>query len=73
MRLPKLMALDVDPVLRTICRSEVNRKVVQRSTSKFFHYLLRDRDADLPLFGAERSQKDDLQFFGDSCAVFEET
>lgn len=60
----------MDPVLRTICRSESGRKDVQRSTSKFLHYLWRDRDPELPVFGAERTAKEDLAFFNQSCSVF---
>lgn len=66
----KAVSLDVDPVLRTICRSESGRKDVQRSTSKFLHYLWRDRDPELPVFGAERTAKEDLEFFNQSCSVF---
>lgn len=66
--------MDVEPLLRTICRSEATRKEVQRSTSKFSHYLLRDRDLDCISFGAEfqRSSKENLEFFSASCSVFKE-
>lgn len=64
------LAVDVEPVLRTICRSEVTRRVVQRSTSKFLHYLQRDREPELRVFGAERSSKAELEFLNDSCSVF---
>lgn len=43
---------------------------MQRSTSKFLHYLWRDRDPELPVFGAERTAKEDLEFFNQSCSVF---
>lgn len=63
-------ALDVEPLLRNICRSEVDRKDTQRAKSKILHYLLRDRELDLPTFGADRSTKEELEFLNERCSVF---
>lgn len=68
----KVVAQDVEPSLRNMCRSECSRRDVQRSTTKFSHYLLRDIDVDLLVFGAERSMKEELERLNGSCSIFKE-
>lgn len=68
-----MLALDVEPILRGICRSECDRKDngKQRSSTKFSHYLLREREFEFPNYVAERSTNEDLEFFTRSCSVFQ--
>lgn len=55
------IALDVEPLLRTICRSERVRTQTERRSSRFYHYL---RSAATNSFSTD--------IFDRHCRVFQE-
>lgn len=62
-RSSSVKALDLEPCLRSICRSEKERAGQERKSSRFYHYL-RNHTVNMTSFS--------LEAFDGVCSVFQE-